>query len=471
MRPVKRIATAAVAAAVATLVLAPAAALACGAFIARTEVATFNDALQFAVVRIGTTTFVTVRNQYRGPAEEFAILVPVPALLGPDDVKVLDPSVFYALEAATGPELRFEQERDPCWVPDDGDDSGGGGGGSGGGSSGGGVRIEAEFAVGEYDVVVLSASEAAGLDAWLATNKYKMPAGMAPLLAPYVAAGSKFFVAKVDPKRVTMNGGRAVLSPLRFRYDAPELTIPVRLSTANSAGEQDVIVYAIAATPMEVANRPSIYIPSGIEISEPGKADFGGFYRALFARTIEQTPDAAVTEYVREVYYNDKPVLPPLGADMNGEWTLSRIHLRVRKGGNVDDLVLRAGKPGHFRASYPYRTPWTGPIKCAKPVRGIYDAVRSGHGMGGGTGFPGHEPDGPTRPLEEMIAAPIAALGVNPRPAAKRPVPTSGAGTGGGCGCGAGDSDAAAGAAAAAAAVAMAIRNRRRRRVTSPARS
>jgi hypothetical protein len=78
------------------------------------------------------------------------------------------------------------------------------------------VKIEAKFDVAEYQVLILSATEAAGLDQWLKINKYKIPAGAEALLRPYVEAGSKFFVAKVDPQKVqihTMHVDTATFQP------------------------------------------------------------------------------------------------------------------------------------------------------------------------------------------------------------------------------------------------------------------
>ena len=57
------------------------------------------------------------------------------------------------------------------------------------------MKIEAQFTVGEYEVVVLSAQDSTGLDAWLRENKYKIPQGAEPYLRPYVSSGSKFVVA------------------------------------------------------------------------------------------------------------------------------------------------------------------------------------------------------------------------------------------------------------------------------------
>src|SRR6478672_9541656 len=105
-----------------------------------------------------------------------------------------------------------------------------------------GVTVEAKFAVGEYQILILSAKDSTGLDTWLKQEHYKIPDGAEPLLRPYVEAGSKFFVAKVDPSKVKMEDGHAALSPLRFHYDSEDFSLPIRLGLANSAGTQDLIV-------------------------------------------------------------------------------------------------------------------------------------------------------------------------------------------------------------------------------------
>src|SRR5690606_11550285 len=65
-----------------------------------------------------------------------------------------------------------------------------------------GVTIEAEFVVGEYEIVVLSAEDSTGLDTWLRQENYNIPPGAEPVLRPYVEGGMKFFVAKVDVDKV-----------------------------------------------------------------------------------------------------------------------------------------------------------------------------------------------------------------------------------------------------------------------------
>src|SRR5206468_3756322 len=56
------------------------------------------------------------------------------------------------------------------------------------------VKIEAKFDVAEYQILILSATDSAGLEDWLKDNHYRIPAGAEPLLRPYVEGGSKFFV-------------------------------------------------------------------------------------------------------------------------------------------------------------------------------------------------------------------------------------------------------------------------------------
>ena len=161
------------------------------------------------------------------------------------------------------------------------------------------VKIEARFEVGEYQILILSATEAAGLEIWLRDNNYRIPNGAEALLRPYVEAGSKFFVAKVDPSKVKFDaGGRAALSLLRFHYDSEEFSLPIRLGLANSSGKQDLIVNIISENKRyEVANYKNVYIPTNFDVKPSVKERFAEFYAALFDKTVEANPGSVVTEY------------------------------------------------------------------------------------------------------------------------------------------------------------------------------
>jgi MYXO-CTERM domain-containing protein len=323
---------------------------------------------------------------------------------------------------------------DPC-MPQFSDDCAGCSKGSAGAptaaraTDSGSVRVEAQFVVGEYDVVILSADDSSALDGWLHSNSYNIPAGAEPVLAPYVAAGMKFFVAKVDPDRVTFVKGQATLSPLRFYYDTPEFSLPVRLGLLNSQGSQDLIVNIVARNRYELANYPNVTIPTNIRVQNEVRNSFPSFYEALFSRALEQNPGAVVTEYAWSANSCDPCPTPPLGpselatlgADVlpsnsaadstargvspyGGGFTLTRLHARYTKDSLGEDLVFQQAPPivggrgipdthgklsqevekltessncfgcadDNFQGRYVILHPWEKAIACTSPNRGFW---------------------------------------------------------------------------------------------------
>ncbi|HEY8076155.1 MAG TPA: DUF2330 domain-containing protein, partial [Labilithrix sp.] len=220
--------------------------------------------------------------------------------------KTLSREIFARVEQLSSPRLVEYWERDPCAKDIGLDGLGtighgagtGSGFGNGHGRLGGStVTVEAQFEVGEYEIVILGAEDSTGLDTWLREHGYKIPPNADKALAPYVAAGSKFFVAKVNVAKVKMENGRASLSPLRFHYDSDKFELPVKLGLLNSAGTQDLVVYVVANDRYEVANAPNVTIPTNLDVSERARGSFGAFYAALFDDTVAKHPGAVVTEY------------------------------------------------------------------------------------------------------------------------------------------------------------------------------
>ncbi len=218
----------------------------CGFYVSGADAKLFNNATQVVLMREGTRTVLSMQNNYQGPPSDFAMVVPVPVILQKENVKTLPREVFAKVDQLDAPRLVEYWEQDPCAVEKAREERKGGGplpppaakaaSGRGGDL---GVTVEAQFTVGEYEVVILSAKDAAGLETWLNQEKYKIPEGSTALFRPYVQAGSKFFVARVDVKKVTFNApvgnekGMATLSPLRFHYDSPEFSLPVKLGQDN----------------------------------------------------------------------------------------------------------------------------------------------------------------------------------------------------------------------------------------------
>jgi MYXO-CTERM domain-containing protein len=417
------------------MVAAPEASAFCGFYVNGAGGEMYADATQVVLMRMGTRTVLSMQNAYQGPVDDFALVIPVPVVLQEPDVKTLSKDVFAKVDAMGAPRLVEYWEQDPCQPEYPREESMRlGAAGSPrkmaekkDAASDFGVTVEAKFVVGEYQIVILSAKDSTGLDGYLRSESYKIPEGAEPLLRPYVEAGSKFFVAKVDPKKVIFDGsGRAQLSPLRFHYDHEDFNLPIRLGLANSSGKQDLIVNILSPEGrFQVSNYKNVTIPTNLDVRDEVRNKFGEFYAALFDRTVEKNPGAVVTEYSwdastcdpcpgPQLNYQDFAVL---GSDVLGGGpgkvepyqghglVLTRLHARYGRGDVPDDLVFAKATPivggrehvvdhktgaleegsrddsiNNFQGRYAIRHEWTGPIECQDPVRGRWG------------GPPGNEP-------------------------------------------------------------------------------
>ncbi len=419
--------------ALATWLAAPSVDAFCGFYVAGSDAELYNNATMVVMMRDGTRTVLSMQNNYEGPPADFAMVVPVPVVLQQDDVRTLPREIFDRVDQLAAPRLVEYWEQDPCTpqyeyeemppAPMDTDsvelssrrsrparDLG--------------VTVEAQFAVGEYDIVILSAKDSGGLDTWLRQEKYKIPKGAEEVLRPYVASGMKFFVAKVNAKKVRFNEGQAMLSPLRFHYDSKNFSLPIRLGMLNANGPQDLIVHILARqVRYAVANYDNRAIPTNLDVSNETRDQFGRFYASLFDRVLEQHPRSVVTEYAWSAGSCDPcPVevlsmeeLSTLGADviptyeralrgrvpsnlqwqMPSEFVLTRLHARYDSSSLGEDLVFRAADAiaggrefvnadGHveqgvqdastnnFQARYAIRHEWEGAVECEAPVFGVW---------------------------------------------------------------------------------------------------
>src|SRR6266550_3153132 len=88
----------------------------CGFYVAGSDQQLVNDATQVVLMREGTRTVLAMQNDYKGPPTEFAMVVPVPAVLHEGDVKTLPKEVFDNVERMGAPRLVEYWEQDPCAV-------------------------------------------------------------------------------------------------------------------------------------------------------------------------------------------------------------------------------------------------------------------------------------------------------------------------------------------------------------------
>src|SRR3954451_7581307 len=89
----------------------------CGFYVSGSGEKLFNDATQVVLMRSGTRTVLSMQNDYRGPLEDFAMVVPVPVVLKESDVRALPKAVFDRLDSLGSPRLVEYWEQDPCPVP------------------------------------------------------------------------------------------------------------------------------------------------------------------------------------------------------------------------------------------------------------------------------------------------------------------------------------------------------------------
>ena len=89
----------------------------CGFYVSGTGGKMFNDATEVVLMRDGTRTVLAMQNDYKGPLEDFAMVVPVPVVLHEGDVKTLPREVFDHVDALGSPRLVEYWEQDPCPQP------------------------------------------------------------------------------------------------------------------------------------------------------------------------------------------------------------------------------------------------------------------------------------------------------------------------------------------------------------------
>jgi hypothetical protein len=434
----------------------------CGFFVAGSNAKLTNNASQVVLMRKGNRTVMTMSNNYQGPPESFAMVVPVPVVLHKQDVKTLPFDVFDRVDSLSAPRLVEYWEQDPCApaypkgmaAPTP----------SAAPMEEGarvrkhdlGVKIEAQFVTGEYEVVILSATESSGLETWLRLNHYNIPQGAASALAPYVHDKSKFFVAKVDIQKVKHDANGAVqLSPLRFSYDANELRLPVRLGLLNAAGKQDLIVYVIhPSARFEVANYANVFVPTNIEVADGVRESFASFYAELFDATVERMGrKVVVTEYSWQTTGCDPCPVPPLtasdlatlgldvlepGSRVNdpygASWVLTRLHTRYSKETLSEDLLFREAKPvmggranwngtngdagaqvaeggvNNFQGRYIIRHYWTGAVACENPQYDQWGGPPDGRGALAAKGL-ASAPRGKVA-LTQVVQTPVPLLAI-----------------------------------------------------------
>jgi hypothetical protein len=369
----------------------------CGFYVAKADAKIFNKASQVIIARDGNKTVITMSNDFQGKVKNFAMVVPVPQVLQEQNIKVVDRNIFDKLDAYSSPRLVEYHDPAPCNIynkrykslarptmanavrrelvdessVEDKDL---------------GVTIQAKYNVGEYDILILSATQSNGLKTWLTQNGYKIPRNAEEVLDPYIKSDMKFFVAKVNLSKFE-NQGFTNLRPLQITMNSPKFMLPIRLGMANGRGNQDLIIYTLTKKGrVECTNYRTIKMPTGMDMPTFIKDDFGNFYADVFKKRWQRNRGKAVyLEYSWDIsprnFVKCDPCVSPAPnfSDMQraGAWWVegsrnenvhfTRLHVRYNRKKFPQDLKFQTTpNKTNFQARYVLRHPYRGDVSCEK---------------------------------------------------------------------------------------------------------
>jgi hypothetical protein len=378
----------------------------CGFYVSKADGTLKNKTSQVILVRDGNRNVITMYNDFKGNFKDFAMVVPVPVVLQKKDIKVVDQSIFNTLNEYSKPRLVEYYDQNPCAQYEYDKALRGTAPGvmsevvvTGYGNAKKkelGVKIEAKYLVGEYDILILSAKESSGLKTWLEENDYKIPAGADEVLEPYIKSNLKFFVVKVNEEEKKKLPGN-FLRPIQISFNSPKFMLPIRLGMANADGDQDMIVYAFTKKGrIETTNYRTVSLPTGKNIPLFVKNNFGNFYANLFQNQWDKEGKAlAMLEYAWDVSPKNFVKCDPCVATapstqdlvqagvwwLNRDWTnyedvwddddysdnvyFTRLHVRYNRKSFPQDLVFQVTpNKDNYQARYVITHPATGDFNC-----------------------------------------------------------------------------------------------------------
>jgi hypothetical protein len=379
----------------------------CGFYVAKADTKLFNKASQVVLVRQGDRTVLTMANDFKGDPKEFAVVIPVPTLLQKGQIHIGDKAILDHLDAYSAPRLVEYFDEDPCRqyamdrvVPMAPASAAVSRQAESARAKSLGVTIEAQYTVGEYDILILSAQQSTGLETWLRENGYRIPAGAGDVLTSYIRQNLKFFVAKVNLKEQAKLGF-TMLRPIQVAYESPKFMLPIRLGMVNADGPQELFVYALTSKGrVETTNYRTVKLPTGMDVPVYVKSRFPDFYKAMFShQAAKENMSAVFTEYAWDMNWCDPCAADPLTNEelrqLGVFWLpetgpggrigpriripqpsgvqapfITRLHVRYDAAHFPEDLVFQeTADRSNFQGRYVLRHAWTGDSACDAAVR------------------------------------------------------------------------------------------------------
>ena len=191
------------------------------------------------------TQLLILQTSYRGPAEDFAWIVPVPGLPPAGGVFAPDPwfidMAFTLTQVHSTTDLRMQaQQTGPGFA----------GGlaheGVAGGGTLGRVTLHRRMVAGDYDAAVLSASDEQALRQWLAAGGYAVSEVAADAFAHYISRGWYFVALKVRPGVARARMLLTDVQPIAIRFPTERLTYPLYISRASAPERTSLSLIVLA---------------------------------------------------------------------------------------------------------------------------------------------------------------------------------------------------------------------------------
>ncbi|MEZ5172410.1 MAG: DUF2330 domain-containing protein [Bacteroidia bacterium] len=322
-----------------------------------------------------------------------------------NEIRIVDAGIFKTLDSYSGPRLVEYYDENPCYqvvkeldmaIPASADMVSGRMFNYTPTATMSKVVIEAQYTVGEYDILILSAEESGALKTWLTENDYKIPPQAEEVLEPYIKNNMKFFVVKVNLEE-QRNLGVTDIRPIQISFNSPRFMLPIRLGMANANGDQDMIVYAFSKKGrVECTNYITKQMPTGKNIPLNVQNKFGKFYKDLFFRTWERHKDAVYVEYAWNVTPSWGGVKcdpctgpPPLTNDLTqagvhwhsdgsgNQVYFTRMHVRYGRSYFPQDLQFQeTPNKTNYQARYIITHPAQGDLSCDAGQEYIYELTR-----------------------------------------------------------------------------------------------
>ncbi len=385
----------------------------CGFYVAKADVKLFNKTSQVIIAKNGDKQTVTMSSDFEGEVKDFAMVVPVPVVLEEKDIRTVNQSIFGKLEDYSSPRLVSYYDQTPCYVEPEYYNEGvllsevsfdaAPMMNFGYAADTLGVTVEAQYQIGTYDILILSAKESGGLETWLNANGYKMPVGAKEVLDPYIKTNMKFFVCKVNLEKFA-NKGSVDLDPLQITYTSPKFMLPIRLGMANANGVQDLVIYMYSKIGrIETTNYRTSLIPTDFKVPLFVQNEFGEFYRDLYDKAwTREGKNTVFLEYAWEVSPNQTQFCdpcvgdPPMVTDLKeagvdwltlatqdyhtqartyaGNVFFTRMHLKYDRAHFPQDLLFQeTANKEKFQGRYIITHPASGDLSCAEGQTYIKD--------------------------------------------------------------------------------------------------